>query len=1152
MSEPTPLESIFFAALEKAPGERAAFVNEACAGDESLRRRLERMLAAQIDAGSFLESPPSAVSVTSGPTIQQTQERAGMQIGPYRLLEQIGEGGFGIVFMAEQAAPVRRKVALKILKPGMDTRQVVARFEAERQALALMDHANIARVFDGGATPSGRPYFVMELVRGVPITEFCDQNQLAPRQRLELFLPVCQAVQHAHQKGIIHRDLKPSNILVVMHDTTPVVKVIDFGVAKALGQQLTDKTLFTGFAQLVGTPLYMSPEQAGQSGLDIDTRSDIFSLGVLLYELLTGTTPFDGERFKKAGFDEILRIIREEEPPKPSTRLSELDTAPALQNGRQTPREQIGSRSVATTTLASVAAFRGTEPEKLTKLVRGELDWIVMKCLDKDRNRRYETANSLAMDVQRYLKDEPVEACPPSAWYRFRKFARRHKRGLLTAAVVALAVVLMAAGSGGLIWRANQDLHQALESERRGAYVERIALAEREWGVNNLSRMEQLLDDCPEDLRGWEWRYLKRLPYGTLPPLRHESPVYSVAFSPPDGQYLATATLDGTVRIWRAKTGVELRKWQAHDNNATCVMFSPDGKYLASGAWDGKVKVWDVQTVLQREAPAPLFELEHSSRTRVWSVAFSPDGQRLASAGGRSADEKGEVKVWDLNTRQALLSLSDFSDRPNCVRFSPDGRRLAVVSPEVMRLWDAQTGREQLTWRDPQKGFTGVAFSPDGRRLASVAGNLHVHPDEEVKVWDAHTGKESLSMRGHVGGLRAVDYSPDGRRLASTGLDQTVKLWDAVTGEPALTLRGHIDNVFCLAFSPDGHQIASGSLDKTVRIWDASPVEGELGPEYRTLRGHQGAVTDVAFHPDGHRLASAGADGTVRLWDFRSGNRLAALKGTPSPITLRLAFNPDGTRLAVCSRHDRLIRVWDVASAKEIGNFAGHNGDAALCVAFSPDGRHAASAGYDFTVRVWDATTGKVVQSLEGNTWVLWGVAFSPDGHHLAACSADSTVRVWDWTTGKALPVLEPPHAARCANVAFSRDGKLLASASWDRTIKVWDCATWKLEHDLSDPAGAVLCVAFGPDRRLAWGSTDGTVKVWDGPGTETHVLRGHTSWVQAVAFSPAASSPGDEWIASASLDGSVKIWQAPPAAKAPAPETGIRGNQQATRPEED
>ncbi len=423
MNHPSPLEALFFAALEKgSPQERAAYLDEACALDPDLRRRVEKMLAAQAQAGSFLEKPAGSPGETVDDPVR---ERPGTVIGPYKLLEQIGEGGFGIVFMAEQQQPVRRKVALKVLKPGMDSRQVVARFEAERQALAIMDHPNIAKVLDGGQTASGRPFFVMELVKGVPITDFCDKNHLPVRQRLELFLSVCQAVQHAHHKAIIHRDLKPSNVLVSLHDTEPVVKVIDFGVAKALGQELTDKTLFTGIAQMIGTPLYMSPEQAGMSDLDIDTRSDIYSLGVLLYELLTGTTPFEAERLRKAGYEEMRRIICEEEPPRPSARVNTLGLA-----------------------AATVSANRGSDPRRLSQLFRGELDWIVMKALEKDRNRRYESASAFAADVQRYLNDEPVLACPPSAWYRFRKFTRRNKTALTITSLVLLAVLLVTGTAG--------------------------------------------------------------------------------------------------------------------------------------------------------------------------------------------------------------------------------------------------------------------------------------------------------------------------------------------------------------------------------------------------------------------------------------------------------------------------------------------------------------------------------------------------------------------------------------------------------------------------------------------------------------------------------------------------------------------------------
>jgi len=442
---------------------RETYLQQACGADAALHQRVRALLEAFEESASFLEVPASRLART-----QDEPQRPGTVIGPYKLMEQIGEGGMGLVFVAEQQEPIRRKVALKIIKPGMDTRQVIARFEAERQALALMDHPNIAKVLDGGTTATGdrlseigqkderrqseadcrrpiaegRPYFVMELVKGVPITEFCDQNQVPVRERLELFLDVCQAVQHAHQKGIIHRDIKPSNVLVMSQDGTPLVKVIDFGVAKAIGQQLTDKTIYTQFTQLVGTPLYMSPEQAGKSGLDVDTRTDIYALGVLLYELLTGTTPFDKDRLKDASYDEIRRIIREEEPPKPSTRISTLGQA-------------------ATT----ASANRKSDPKQLSRLFRGELDWIVMKALEKDRNRRYETASGFSADVQRYLHDEPVQACPPSLAYRVRKFVRRNKGPVMAASLLLIVLLGGIAGTTLGLLRTEEALQVAETNE---------------------------------------------------------------------------------------------------------------------------------------------------------------------------------------------------------------------------------------------------------------------------------------------------------------------------------------------------------------------------------------------------------------------------------------------------------------------------------------------------------------------------------------------------------------------------------------------------------------------------------------------------------------------------------------------------------------
>ena len=441
-------QSLFLNALEiPTEAERAAYVIAQCGADRELRQEVEELLDHARRLGPFLEPVGEADDATIAHHIS---ERPGTVIGPYKLLQQIGEGGMGVVFMAEQSQPLQRTVALKIIKPGMDTRQVVSRFEAERQAVAMMDHPNIAKVLDAGTTDSGRPYFVMELVKGVPITKYCDEKHLPLCERLELFVQVCHAVQHAHQKGIIHRDIKPNNVLVAEYDNRAVPKVIDFGVAKATAQKLTERTMFTEFGQVLGTMEYMSPEQSKFNQLDIDTRSDIYSLGVLLYELLAGSTPFGGKRLHEAAFDEMLRIIREEEPPKPSTRLSSIDTLP------------------------SVAANRHTEPTRLSKDVRGELDWIVMKALEKDRNRRYETASGFAADIQRHLHDEPVEAGPPTYAYRLKKFVRRNKVGVIAGSAIGLALAagLILASMGFL--QARQQANIARTQAARAIQVQQF------------------------------------------------------------------------------------------------------------------------------------------------------------------------------------------------------------------------------------------------------------------------------------------------------------------------------------------------------------------------------------------------------------------------------------------------------------------------------------------------------------------------------------------------------------------------------------------------------------------------------------------------------------------------------------------------------
>jgi serine/threonine protein kinase len=558
-------EEMFHQALALSlPEERAAYLERVCGGDTALRESIEALLVASEETSGFLTGPPPALGARKNSAPRQ---EPGTVIGSFKLLEAIGEGGMGVVYMAEQVQPVRRKVALKVIKPGMDTKQVIARFEAERQALAMMDHPNIARILDAGATESGRPYFVMELVRGITITEYCDQNRLSIAQRLDLFVLVCQTVQHAHLKGVIHRDLKPSNVLITLQDGTPVPKVIDFGIAKATGQQsLTDKTLNTGFAELMGTPMYLSPEQAELSGIDVDTRSDIYSLGVLLYELLAGTTPFDPATFRNAPLDEVRRIIREHDPPPPSQRMKDEGSG---MNEENTKAESGRSRS----------SFQ-------------ELDWITLKALEKDRRRRYETAGALAADIVRYRKHEPVEAGPASAWYRGRKFIRRQRLVLtLTGTVVfSLAVV-------GAIWaysvvrlnRARRDVadsraeiaRRSFEA-RRYRYVADIRqayeLLKNGQGPEALGLLNkwQPVADSP-DVRNFAWRYLLRLCHDERRTLRgHKGAVYYAEFSP-DGRTLVSCGQDGTVRLWQVATGKPVLPIAVHSSEVNAAAFSPDG-----------------------------------------------------------------------------------------------------------------------------------------------------------------------------------------------------------------------------------------------------------------------------------------------------------------------------------------------------------------------------------------------------------------------------------------------------------------------------------------------------------------------------------------------------------------------------------------------
>ncbi|MEA3186350.1 MAG: eukaryotic-like serine/threonine-protein kinase, partial [Chthoniobacter sp.] len=632
---------------------RGAYLDAACADDPALRQWAESELQKQTGAAARNEGSLGNSKVS--PEMQSLfdalkPEEQGDHIGPYKLVEQLGEGGFGVVWRAEQEVPVRREVALKVLKVGMDTRQIIARVEQERQALAMMDHPSIAKVFDAGATPFGRPFFVMELVRGIPITDYCDQWRLSTRQRLQLFVQVCYAVQHAHQKGIIHRDIKPSNVLVGSQDGTALPKVIDFGLAKAVQQQLTDKTLFTHAEQIIGTPLYMSPEQAGLHWADLDTRTDIFSLGVLLYELLTGRTPIDRETAGRVGYDEVRRLIREEEPPRPSATL----------------------RVMARDRLKTVARQHDTEPPKLTRTVRGDLDWIVMKALEKERARRYATANDFAADVQHFVASEPISARPPSAPYRFKKFVRRHKVGVAAALTALLALITGLAIASWQFVEKNRAYRTAREAQtaeaelrhraeieelgaRQRAYAADMNLAQEALRANNLGRARTMLDaqrprPGHQDLRGWEWHYLwQQCQSDALFTLcQQSSEIFSLSVSE-DGKWVAIGEAAGGVSVWDLQARREIARWPGGDSGMV-VAFSPTAPLLAFAPME-----IPASTELERPPVA--------TRTR-------------------------SIQLWDAGAQRVTGELPLGKEFCRGLVFSQDGERLLTATSRDLTLWN--------------------------------------------------------------------------------------------------------------------------------------------------------------------------------------------------------------------------------------------------------------------------------------------------------------------------------------------------------------------------------------------------------------------------------------------------------------------------------
>ena len=1160
---PLNVDEIYLAALELTdPARRATYLDQACAGQPDLRRRVERLLEAQPQVGSFLESQAVTGASDSG------VPPAGAQIGPYKLLQKIGEGGMGVVFMAQQSHPVQRKVALKVLKTGQERRQVIARFEAERQALALMDHPNIAKVLDAGETESGAPYFVMELVNGVPLTKYCDQQRLAVDDRMQLFIQVCHAVQHAHQKGVIHRDLKPSNVLVANYDGRPVPKVIDFGVAKAAGARLTEKTLFTEFGTVIGTLEYMSPEQAERNQLDIDTRSDIYSLGVILYELLTGTTPIDRQRIQQAAMLELLQAIKEEDPPRPSNRVSTLHDLPA------------------------VAANRQVDVGQLNSLLRGELDWIVMKALEKDRGRRYETALGFALDIQRYLDDEPVLACPPSAGYRLWKSFRRNKGKIATATgfVMALVVALCGAIYGMLkardatrsaVQQQYVALHEAeraraameiqeaalrqtnaaqyqaqsamketlatLERERRLTYRYQLALAQREWDAMELASARKNLDDCPIAFRDWEWRYLRRLCNSErLSYDRHAKPVEACALSP-DGRWAASVD-GGQLRVWNAVSGED--SYQLATSRGADVVFSSDASTMAVND-DLTVKLLDARTGEVKRSLDGGSQLppEPKYPPRFAAMTFSPDGKKLAAAystglvGGPHGEFGSLVLIWDVESGAVVQKLEGLSTYTNSVAFSPDGALLAIglsgVSNELpesgeLRVVDLKSGAvrhrfKPLGEKEPAPGLDNyliheVAFSPEGDRVASAGS------DGMLRVWEIPTARQLFAVRAHRGAATKVCFSKVGELVATAGTDRVLRIWNARNGAEFNVIRGFDAPVRDLVFDDAGRSV-SAAAGMSIRIWDAAAnQQSRLYPRGAEDSG----VYSLAFSRDGKTLAAASLD-VVSFIDMTTGvegrSETTIRTGAMSPPGPAVALHPSGDVVATSGLDG--AKLWNRTSGKMVRLFPDHPEvrqrpyTTTYDVAFDRSGERMATVGKNL-LTIWETSTANVLHKIATNSEPHINesvVRFSPDDRFVVTACRGGTLRdnvadikVWDAATGKLVKRLAADsgriETGFRAAMAISPDGRRIALAS-QQQVWVWDSpAATGIEATDSTPMNGL---EPAPKAAAPTDAEESTKS--DEPRTK---MLGHSGVVLGLAY-----SPDGRRIATASADRTVKIWDA-------------------------
>jgi eukaryotic-like serine/threonine-protein kinase len=1035
----TKLWEAFDRAAELTGDQRAAFLEEACAGDAEMRAEVESLLAhddsSEQGSARFLESP--LIRLPADSTVSAAQPGLPERVGRYRIVRWLSEGGMGAVYEAEQDSP-RRVVALKVIRPEVISPTTIKRFAQEAQILGRLHHPGIAQIYEAGMAEDGRPFFAMEFIEGLPLTDFARQERLDLAGRLRLMVEVCSAVQHAHDFGFIHRDLKPGNILVNLAGQP---KVLDFGVARAVDADLLTMASRTQAGELLGTLSYMSPEQVGGEGAALDARSDVYALGVILFELLAGRLPYHLENLP---LPEVARIIREQEP----SRLGLVQSA-----------------------------------------FRGDVETIANKALEKDRARRYESAADLSADLRRYLSHEPILARPPSALYQLRKFTRRHKAlvggvagvfaALLAGTIVSFSFALNAWQNAQL---AQEEKHQATYQ----AYRARIAAAVAAMANNDVAEAGRQLEAAPADLRDWEWRHLTSRLDDSVAVVR--LPVGDGALLLPDPKRVLVGLFSDTGLHFRDESGNASP--ERPFPNLAKEMLSVVGP--STDWWVAAARtLTDVYEVRLHDSTGRLVRRIGTRAQVVGRLALSPDRSRLAVT---LFTNRAVAAVYDTSSGRQVASW-DGTPGINALAFSPDNRRLATGGDDrVVHIWDVATGKQLTQCQGHTSKILSITFRSDGLRLLTASH------DGSVRQWDAQTGREVESpYERHTAEVAAAVYSPDGQRVASAGLDRTVRLWRASGRQDQAVLRGHFGAVSELVFSQDGRRLVSASYnqpnlagDSTLRFWETSP-----DVTLPILAGHASYVYPVAYSPDGRWIASGSWDKTARLWDAATGELCATL---PHPDIMRtLAFTPDGARLLTAGVE---VLIWNVSTGRIQGRISYLKDVVSLAV--SPDGTRIAAGTYEpkvgLRMSITDFATGREIASSDGMP-----IAFSPDGKWLAGTDTSKRdIALWDAHTFRRAATFQG-HTKEINSIAFDREGGQLASASNDHTVRLWDVATGQCLHVFEGHTEDVFAVAFHPGgTRLASAGRDRAIWLWDlARGEEVTRLPGHTSYVWSLVFSP-------------------------------------------------